>query len=528
MVTYRPAVRAPKAMIASAHPLATAAGLAMLRAGGGAVDAGLAVNAVLNVTQIPCCGFGGDAFFLYFEAATGELHAYNASGRAPGLATIAAMRERGHETMPATGPLSVTVPGALDGWARLHERFGQLPWAEAWAPAIGYARDGFPVSDKLAEWIRGAQERLWHYPSSSATLLPGGDPPAAGRCLRQPNLADTFAALAAAGAEAFYRGEVGRAVARAVGEAGGLLNSADLAAHQGAWTRPVGATYRGLDIRVHGPNSQGWTLPAMLKLVEHLDLTHLPVGGPELVHLGVEAKRVAFADRDAYNTDPAQLPVDVERLLAPDYLARRRALLNLDHASPDPAPGNPDGDTTYFAVVDPAGNALSVIQSLYHGFGSGFVAGETGLLLQNRGAYFSLDPAHVNALAPGKRTAHTLCAAMVLRDGRPAIVPGTMGGDGQPQILFQLLTAMIDQGFNPQQAIELPRWVHGDREHHDILRLEGRFDESTFEQLRERGHHLERVADWASVCGHAQVITITDDGLAGGADPRGDGQAAGF
>jgi len=515
-------------MVAAAHPLASETGVAILRAGGNAIDAGLATNAVLNVTQVPCCGFGGDAFFLYYEAATGTVHAYNASGRAPAAATIEALHERGHDQMPGRGPLAVTVPGACEGWGQLHARFGKLPWRELFAPAIGYARDGFPTSDKLAGWIRGAQETLRHWPTSAAAMLPGGHPPQAGQRLRQPDLAATFDTLAAQGVEAYYRGPIAAEIDHAMREAGGLLTAADLAAHHGDWTTPVGIDYRGYQVLVHRPNSQGWAMPYMLGLVADRDLHHLKPAGVEMVHLGVEAKRLAFADRDAYNTDPEAMRLPVERLLSPGYLADRRRAIRDDHAMPDPHPGTPAGDTTYFCVVDAEGNALSVIQSLFHGFGSGFVAGRTGLFVQNRGSYFSLDPTHVNALAPGKRTAHTLMTTMVLRDGRPAIVPGSMGGDGQPQILYQLLTRMIDQDCNPQQAIELPRWVHGQRDGESALHLESRFDPAVVESLRQMGHRIELLSDWADLCGHAQVIRIDQDGLCGGADPRGDGQVAGY
>jgi gamma-glutamyltranspeptidase/glutathione hydrolase len=267
-------------------------------------------------------------------------------------------------------------------------------------------------------------------------------------------------------------------------------------------------------------------MPYMLGLVEGHDVASLDT--VDRVHLGCEAKRLAFADRDAVNTDPEQLPVDVRTLLQPGYLARRREAIVMDRAMPDPAPGALAGDTTYFCVVDAERNCLSVIQSLYHGFGSCFVAGSTGLFLQNRGAYFSLDPSHVNVLQPRKRTAHTLMSAMVLRDGRPVIVPGTMGGDGQPQIQFQLLTAMIDRGLNPQQAIELPRWVHGPGTGGPTLFLENRFEPEVVEALQARGHRVGMLTDWSGTCGHAQVIAIDEHGLAGGADPRGDGQAGGY
>ncbi|MCC7495261.1 MAG: gamma-glutamyltransferase [Fimbriimonadaceae bacterium] len=528
MLTGRPVVRAPRAMIAAAHPLAVQAGLALLRDGGTAVDAGLAVNLALNVTQVPCCGVGGDAFILYWDAASGTLHAYNASGRSPADASIAALRERGHQTMPLYGPLSVNVPGMLDGWEALHQRFGRLPWRELFAPAIGYARDGHPVSDNLAGWIRGAQERLRQWPASTHAVLPDNHAPRAGQRLRQPDLAATLELLAAEGRRALYEGDLGAEIARAVAAAGGLLTRDDLAAHRGEWSAPVGTTYRGYEVLVHGPNSQGWTLPLMLSLIADHDFGRLPPAGVAAVHLGIEAKRLAFADRDAYNTDPTALPLDVRRLLDPTYVARRRQLLSAEHAMPDPSPGRPDGDTTYFAVVDPAGNALSVIQSLYHGFGSGFVAGSSGLFLQNRGGYFSLDEQHVNALAPRKRTAHTLVSAMVLRDGRPVIVPGTMGGDGQPQILFQILTALIDHRLNPQQAIELPRWVHGHTDRGPCVQLEDRLGDAVIDGLRRLGHPVERLGERSGTCGHAQVITLDQHGLAAGADPRGDGQAAGF
>ncbi|MBI2301728.1 MAG: gamma-glutamyltransferase [Armatimonadetes bacterium] len=522
MFTHRPAVRAPHAMVASAHPLASQAGVAVLRAGGSAVDAGLAVNTVLNVTQCPCCGLGGDGFFLYFEAATGTLHAYNASGRSPAATGIDVIHARGHSVMPTTGTLPINVPGAVDGWAQLHARFGRIPWRELFQPAIGYARDGFPVSDNLSGWIRGSEATLRRWPSSTRAMLPDDRPPLPGERLRQPDLAGSFEALASGGAEAFYRGDIGREIGRAVQADDGLLTADDLAEHQGEWTRPVGIRYRGCLVTVHGPNSQGWALPSMLGLVG--DRAIPAPGSADWVHLGVEVKRLAFADRDAYNTDPAKMTASLDRLLDPVYLRRRGEAIRMDHAAPAVSPGGLDGDTTDFCVVDGAGNALSVIQSLYHGFGSGFVAGSTGLFLQNRGAYFSLDPTHVNRLEPRKRTAHTLVSAMVLRDGRPVIVPGSMGGDGQPQTLFQVVTAMLDHGLNPQEAIELPRWVHDG----GTVKLEGRFDPAVAEELERRGHRVERLPEWASVCGHCQIIQLTPDGLAGGADPRGDGQAAGY
>lgn len=521
MRTGRPTARAPRAMVAAAHPLATVAGLEILRAGGNAIDAGLAVNAVLDVTQPHCCGFGGDGFILFWEAASGRLHAYNASGRAAALATPERLRELGHERMPLSGPLAANVPGIADGWWQLHQRFGALPWRECWQPAVGYARDGYPVSQQVASAIAASADLFRRWAASADTFLPGGRPPAPGQRFRQPNLARSFELLAEHGAEVYYRGELGAAIADAVEAAGGLLRRDDFAAHHGDWTEPVGLRYRGLDVFVHGPNSQGWTLPYMLGLVADREIP--PPAGIDAIHLGVEAKRLAFADRDAYNTDPAAMTLDVRRLLDERYLAGRRSLLGPRAAEVDPHPGTPDGDTTYFCLVDQHGNALSVIQSLYHGFGCKFVAGDTGIVLQNRGAYFSLDPGHPNLIAPRKRTAHTLVAAMVLRDGRPAIVPGSMGGDGQPQILYQILTAMIDHGLEPQEAIELPRWVHG-----GTVQLEPRTGEGVIAGLEALGHQVTRLDDWAGVCGHAQVIRIDEHGLHGGADPRGDGLAAGF
>lgn len=514
-------------MIASAHPLATQAGLQALREGGNAIDAGLAVNSVLNVTQPPCCGFGGDAFFLYYEAETGRVYGYNASGRAPLAATCETLKSRGHETMPTRGPLTVTVPGMADGWAHLHEQFGRRPWGAAFAAAIGYAREGHPVSDNVSGWITGSADTLRRCPAAVAAMLPHGQPPQPGERLRQPDLATTLEQLAADGAEVLYHGPLGQAIADGLRAADGLLNAADLAAHEGAWTEPLGLDYHGYQILVHGPNSQGWTLPLMLGLAREFPV--FEPGSTAAVHLGLECKKLAFADRDAVNTDPERLPVEPAELLTEAYLAPRRALIRLDRAMPGPSPGCLEGDTTYFCVVDPDGNALSVVQSLFHGFGSGFMAPGTGLFLQNRGAYFSLDPAHINCLAPRKRTAHTLCATLVLQGGRPVIVPGTMGGDGQPQFLYQILTAMLDHGWNPQQAIELPRWAHG-RGSSDLgsVNLESRFDPRVAAELRELGHRVDLLGDWSSACGHAQVIQITADGLAGGADPRGDGLAAGF
>ena len=512
-------------MVSCAHPLASAAGVEVLRKGGHAVDAAIAVNAVLQVTQPQMCGLGGDLFALIYDARSGRVAALNGSGRSPFAADPQLFLRSGLSTVPLDGVIAANVPGCLDAWLLMHQRHGRFTWPSLLEPAIEYARHGFPVSRLLHEYLANALPRLQRFPSSLKILCPAGELPAPGSLLRQPDLGRTLRLVAEGGRQAFYEGPLAEAVSAYCRERGAWLTPRDFREHHSFWTDPIQTDYRGLRVLEHPPNSQGFAL------LEQLNLLELQEGGapdmlsPEGVDLLVRIKKAAFRDRDLHNTDPDCMRVAVSELISKEHARRLLPLVSTVEGHPG-CPAETKGDTTYFCVVDAEGNAVSLIQSIFHAFGCGEVAGDTGFFLQNRMAAFSLDPDHANHLEPHKRTAHTLNPAMVFRDGRPLLVLGTMGGDGQTQTLLQLLTAILDHGCTPQQAVELPRW----RSDPDgRLSIERRFPAATRARLRVLGHTLRTVEDWSQDMGHAHLIQLGEDGvLCGAADPRGDGFAMGY
>ncbi len=558
MLSEQP-VLSSRGMVACAHYLATQAGVSILTLGGNAIDAAIAANAAMTVVYPSTCSAGGDLFMLIWEGKTQRLHALNGSGRAPHGMTPEYFISRGMKRIPSRGPLSINVPGAIDGWFETLERFGSLPAETIFTPAIAFAENGIPVTPKLAGWIKNASEPvLKQWESSAGVFLPNGWPLQAGEILRQPNLARTYRMLANEGRDAFYRGPLGRTVTEYVQQCGGVLAMEDLEQHHSDWVEPISTTYRGYDVYEFPPNSQGLTALEMLNILEGYDLKSLGFQTAEYIHLFLEAKKLAFADRDRYISDPAFVDIPVEKLLSKAYAEQQRTRIDPQKAIRWLAPGlEHEGDTMYLCVTDNQGNAVSLIQSLYNGFGSGIVGGDTGMLLQNRGSYFSLDPRHVNYLQPGKRTMHTLTPAMVLWHGRPYIVLGSMGGDAQPQIHVQLLSAMLDFGLNVQQAISAPRWrsermrvatsgrreiVSGqlgvdelsgdDNQNHivEVVRLERRFLSGVPLQLDLLGHQTIVDGLWEDGMGHAQAILINPDThvFEGAADPRCDGLALGW
>jgi len=551
MLSEQPAL-APHGMVACAHYLATQAGVQMLTQGGNAIDAAIAANVVMTVVYPTTCSAGGDIFLLIWDAKTQQLYALNGSGRAPQGMTPEYFAARGMSQIPERGPLSINVPGAVDGWFEVLERFGSLPAEQIFAPAIALAEEGMPVTFKLSKWLERTAPLLQQWENSAATYLPGNRPPRPGERLRQPNLARTYRLLAREGRDAFYRGPIGRAIADYIQQCGGVLSVEDLANHRSDWVSPLSTSYRGYEVYEFPPNSQGMVALEMLNILEGYDLNTLGYQSAEYLHLLLEAKKLAFADRDRYISDPALVDIPVERLLSKHYAGELRARIDPERAMPCfVGEQEKEGDTMYLCTADAQGNVVSLIQSLYMGIGSGLVGGETGVALHNRGSYFSLDPRHVNYLQPGKRTMHTLMPGMVLRDGRPYMAIGTMGGDAQPQIHAQLLTAMLDFGLNPQQAIAAPRWhsgraylderggpLPGQRgidEHLDttiaeVVELEDRFPPHVAEQLAGLGHHIHILGPWEDAMGHAQAIVFDPASqiFAGAADPRCDGLAMGY
>lgn len=534
--TRWPQARAARGLVAAPHRLASDAGVGALARGGNAIDAAVAAAAAIAVVYPHMNGIGGDSFWLIFDGDRGELRALNAAGRSAGGIDPDAYRTRFGAAMPTRGgAAALTVPGTVSGWWEAHRHSaGRLAspvtWPELLEPALIHAREGFIPSagqrrvtaavPALFEAGVPDEVRRGFWPLFHPQRL-------AGARFVQDDLARTLAELAAGGAEEFYRGGLGQRLARGAEEAGSPLRAADLAGHRAEWVEPLRVPYRGGEAASFPPPTQGVAALAILALLEGFDVGALSEA--EYVHVVVEATKLAFEDRDRYLADPTVVPVPVERCLDPQRLARRRARIGLERAMP-PGGEPAGGDTVAVVTADDRGHAVCVIQSIYHEFGAAVVAGDTGVLLQNRGAHFSLDPAHPNGLAPRKRTAHTLIPSMYLAGGRPRLVYGTMGGEGQPQTQAALVTRVLDRGLEPQAAVEAPRWLLGRTwgEESTALRLEARFGAGVARDLRARGHDLRVVEGWSDLMGHAQMIRIDADGLTGASDPRADGAAVGL
>jgi gamma-glutamyltranspeptidase/glutathione hydrolase len=533
-------------MVATPHYLASAAGLRVLHAGGNAIDAAIAAAAVCSVVYPHMCSIGGDAVWLIYNAQTATVHGLNGSGRSGSQCSIDRYEQSGYATIPSRGFFAAnTVPGAVDSWGTAYaygqEHFGTcVSWASLLEDAVAYAEAGFAVTQSQERWtIRDTMEpgnalgMLQQFEGFRRTYLTAsGVPYRAGERLRQPALAQTLKAIASQGSREFYEGAVARAMVQYLVQHQGMLTAEDFRAQQAEWVHPLHTTYRGYDAYGLPPNTQGLTALQLLNLLEHFDVASIGDEHPDYYHVHIEATKLAFADRDRWITDPDFQPVPVAHLLSPAYARQRASLIDMQRASPHYPAGSIPGDTVYIAVVDTAGHAVSMLQSLYFDFGSGIVAGETGVLLQNRGSFFSLNRGHVNRLAPRKRTFHTLIPAMLLQQGRLALVYGTMGGEGQPQTQAALVSRIVDFGYDVQAAIEAPRWLYGrtwGMATGDLC-LEGRMPSSTVQELARRGHPVRVVAPWDELLGHAQAIRIDPaTGVRqGGADPRGDGLAVGY
>lgn len=511
--------RFPAACVASPHYLASAAGLAVLASNGNALDAAIATNLTLAVVTPYLCGFGGDLFALIWH--DGGTFAYNASGAAPKGATLDAMRAAvGGEAMHTFGPLTVTVPGAVEGWFTLLDRFGSRSFEELAACALGYATNGFPLTLKAAERFRRAKEIYRWSDEWQATY----GRTEAGTVLRQPGLARTIDELSRNGPDSFYRGPIAPAIADYVRLHGGLLTAEDLADHSGDWVQPLRAAYRRVEVLELPPNTQGVTALEALNIVQASG--PLPPDGPERHHLLIEATKLALSDRDLHVTDPVHMSVSGEALASKDWAAERARTIDPGSARYPVTGRAAEGGTAYMCAADREGMCVSLIQSNFMGFGSGVTVPEWGINLQNRGAFFSLKPGHVNVIGPRKRTLHTLIPAMVLRNGRPWLVFGSMGGDGQPQTHLQLLVRIVDDEEDPQRAVGAPRWVvsPGDWS----IAAESRFEPALIDELRARGHRISLTEAFDSFMGHAHAILVTEHGYAGATDPRAEGAALGL
>ena len=525
-------------MVACPHALASAAGADALRAGGSAVDAALAAGAALCVLYPHMTSVGGDAFWLIYDAAERRVRYLSGAGRAARSAGIDWFRSRGMAEIPVRGflPATLTVPGSVASWCAAHDAYGRLPLARDLQAAIVYAREGFPVTGRLQAFIEStAGEGALNAPAREL-FMPGGRVPRAGQRLRNHGLARVLERIAVEGHAGFYADDTARALVAFARAGGGFFDETDFGAQRAEWGEPISGSYRDIEIFETPPPTQGFTVLEMLNLVEPHAVGGMDPLGPELAHLLVQAKQIAYHDRDRRLADPTFADVPVARLISKPYAAERAALLRPDRAlawDAVPSYGTLAGDTVFVAAVDAEGNAAALIQSLYFVFGSGLVAGDTGIVLQNRSAYFSLDPSHPNRLEPGKQPLHTLIASIALKDGRPWQVLGCMGADGQPQIHVQTYVRLIDFGMDVQQAVEAPRWLSGRfaiGEPRDLLNVEGRFPAATLRALERKGHVLRRWPDWHELAGHAHGITIDSaSGMRiGGSDPRSDGAAIGF
>jgi gamma-glutamyltranspeptidase/glutathione hydrolase len=543
----RSPVYSRKGIVATSQPLATAAGLEILARGGNAADAAVAAAAALNVTEPTSTGIGGDMFALYYSADTGRVTALNGSGRAPAALTLDRLKREGllADALPPFHAHTVTVPGACAGWCDLIAKHGSLSMADILAPAIRLAEEGFPVAPITAHfWARGAERQL-KSALNGHELTIAGRAPRAGELFRNPGLARTFKLVAERGAVGFYQGPIAEAIVGVIKEAGGCMSEEDLASHTSTWENPISVEYRGLRVYECPPNGQGITALIALNILEGFDLASLDVLSPEKMHLMIEALRLAFADAKWYVADPAFANIPMAELLSKEYASERRKLIDPKRAMPDPQRGAPvaSSGTVYLSVVDQWGNACSFINSNYMGFGTGIVPKGWGFTLQNRGHNFSLDPNHPNCLAPRKRPYHTIIPAMVTRLPSPFGIGGggegeslfasygVMGGFMQPQGHVQVLSALHDAGFDPQSALDLPRFCIDAEQAGGRVAIEEGMPKETLDALQTMGHPVYEVSGYErALFGRGQVILRDPETgvLCGGSDPRADGCAMTF
>jgi gamma-glutamyltranspeptidase/glutathione hydrolase len=535
----RSVTMATHGMVAASHPLAAQIGLDVLKNGGNAVDAAIAVNAALGLMEPMSCGIGGDLYALVWDAKSGKLYGLNASGRSPYKATRDLFAAKGLEEIPTSGPLSWSVPGCVDGWDNLRRRFGSRTLAQLLEPSIRYAEEGFPVTPVIAGYWRGGEVRLRREADAAKTYLLDGHAPRAGEIFKNPHLARSYRLLAEKGRDAFYKGEIARTIVAFSEASGGLFSMKDFTDHTSTWVDPVSTTYRGYEVWEIPPPGQGIATLQMLNILENYDVKRMGADSADWWHLFLEAKKLTYADRARFYADPEFGKLPVKELISKEYAAERRKLIDMGKAMTRMPAGDPkleQGDTVYLCVVDKERNCVSLIQSNYNGFGSGLVPGDLGFALQNRGCLFALDPKHANRLEPHKRPFHTIIPSLVTKDGKPWFVFGVMGGDMQPQGQVEVLVNLIDFNMNVQEAGESPRLEHvgsatptgsaGSRTGGSV-RAERGISEKTLAELARRGH---RIVSVQTNGGGYQGILIDPktNVLHGGSESRKDGCAVGY
>jgi len=542
----RPTTMSMNGMVTAPHYLASQAALEILRNGGNAIDAATAAASTLAVVYPQMNTIGGDNFWLIYNAKTHELKALNASGRSGEKATIDFYKRKGYNKIPSRGYLAAnTVPGAISGWWQAYSYAqktmpNNLPWQKLLEPAIGYADNGFPVSASQQHWtevnldMKDKEIRnLQRFAGFQKTYLkPNGNPYKVGEVFKQKELAQTLKVVATQGADGFYKGEIAQKIVADLQANGGVLTLKDFAEHTANWVQPISVDYRGYKAYNLPPNTQGMASLEILSILNNFDLKRMGEGTADYYQVIVEATKQAFADRDRWLSDPEFVKIPLNYLLSAKHDRDLAARIVMSKAATEVKPLAAKGDTVWIGVVDKDGNAVSLIQSIYFDYGSGIVAKDTGVLLQNRGSFFSLNPSKVNHLEPRKRTFHTLNAAMLFKDGKPYLVYGTMGGEGQPQTQAAIVTRIIDFGFSVQDAIEAPRWLLGRTwgVSSNDLKIEGRVPQPVIQELLKRGQPVKVVSDYTDTMGHAGAILIdpVTNVKSGGADPRGDGMAVGY
>ncbi|WP_234402342.1 gamma-glutamyltransferase [Oceanobacillus damuensis] len=533
--TGRPVMEGKNGAVTSPHYLATQTGKRILDRGGHAVEAAIAVNSVLCVVLPHMAGLGGDLFAMVWDEQEKEVKSLNGSGKSGSQVNRDVYKQKGLEEIPERGPLAAnTVPGTVDAWWALHKRYGKLEWSQLFEDAIHYAESGFPITEKVSGYVQDKAELLSEYPETKALFFSNGHPIQAGELLVQPNLAWAFKQISKDGRDAFYQGEIADKVIASMEKHDGLLVKEDFANHSSEWENPITREYRGYEIYQVKPNTQGLAVLMMLNMLEKYDMESINDGTADYYHLLAEASKLNFRYRDEWVTDPNSIQIPYDQLLSKNLSSKINDHFSNDkvfqESSLEELPSIKESrDTAFLSIVDGDGNCISLIQSIFHEFGSAFIPEGCGFLLQNRGSYFSLDSNHPNSLEPNKRTFHTIIPAMALKDGKPYMLFGSMGGEGQPQTQCAMLTRVIDFGYNIQQAIEAPRWLYGKTwgEDSSTLKVEARIPSEIVDDLKKRGHEVEVVEDYSQTMGHAQGIIIdSESGIySAGADPRGDGIA---
>jgi gamma-glutamyltranspeptidase/glutathione hydrolase len=537
--TTRSEILARNGMAATSQPLATQVALDILKKGGSAMDAAIAANAMLGLVEPASCGIGGDIFAIVWDAKEEKLYGFNGSGRVPKSLSIEYFMDRGMKYVPLHGPLPVSVPGCVDGWFALHQKFGKLPITELLQPAINYGREGFPVSEVIAYEMGYGSEGMEDLPGFATTYLPNGRAPKKGEVFKNEDLSNTYEMIAKGGRDAFYKGDIARTIDAYMKKHSGFLSYEDLASHNSNWVEPVSINYRGYDIWELPPNGQGTAALQMLNILEGYDIASMGFGSAAYLHVLTEAKKLAFEDRAKFYADPDFNKIPLDQLLSKEYAARRRELINPDKAASTYPAGDLEietGNTTYLTVADKDGNMVSLIQSIYSEFASGMVPDGLGFVLQNRGQMFNVqDKNHANALEPGKRPFHTIIPAFITKDGKPFLSFGLMGGAVQPQGHTQIVVNLIDFGMNLQEAGDAPRMRHqGSSQptgsvmsNGGTLNLESDFDYKTIRELRKKDH---RISFSVGIYGGYQAIGVDLENkvYTGASESRKDGQAAGY